>query len=100
MKRMNPMSPVSVGRLGTLMTQVSLPLSSFESRTVVISGPCASSPVESVNVTALLAVRARLAPPVDVSANSANSTAASVTTSGRELVLRCLPARAAMVRKV
>jgi hypothetical protein len=100
MKTMNPMSPVRVGRLGTLMTQDRLPLSSFERTTVEMSGPCGSSPVESVNLAKFSAARAELAAPVGVSANSATSTVARATTSGRARVLRYLRTRAAMARKV
>jgi hypothetical protein len=41
------MSDVSAGRLLMLILKVMFPASSFDTTTVVMSGACASSPVES-----------------------------------------------------
>ena len=67
------MSGVSVGRLGTLTWKVMLPASSFETVIVVMSGAFGVSPVESVNVCELLALRVALP---SAALGSATSTAA------------------------
>ena len=56
-------SPESCASFGMSIFQLIIPVLSFETVTVLMSGPCGSSPRESWKVTEFAVARAGVAPP-------------------------------------
>ena len=96
------MSGVSVGRLGMFTCRVMLPASSFETAMVVMSGAFGFSPVESVKVVELLALRAALPsaePGMATSSKAAESSIASIVSPVVRLFMSCSHLLAHTVRR-